>query len=838
MSRAGSSGRFSGHVVTDAGATYQIQGELGRGGMGVVYRAHDPHLGRAVALKVGLASEAPGRLERFQREGEIAASLDHPGIVRVHSSGSIGGRPYLCFELVENCESLDAKLPRAPLAERLGLLQELGQALGYAHGLGVVHRDVKPENVLVDSAGRARLMDFGVARGVGQERLTGTGTALGTPFYAAPEQLRDGHRVGPPADVWSLGVILYQALTSELPFKGESLLALVAQITSGIFEPPRRLSPSVSPELEAVCLRALRTDPAERYADGAEFAADLGRAQRGERPLAQAKVGGRGKRVAGGLLLALPLLGAGLFVATQSPGDNPAPSAAPSPSPSAASWRDAAQAALTADDPRAALAALEGAPETDGEANTLRARAWIGLGRGQRALTPIRRLPPGVPRGVLALQAQVEGATSAEAAPLLEGIPLGERDPEFSRWRFLEACARPAPLEEIERAYRRIRRGNPSVEPLQRAVGLHQNLAGFSWPTDAIWALGEDSQHDSRLTKALEFLGRVQNTSLEDPVAQRALHRGVQRWMLPRLRFALSRLHEDEWRALAEPGADLVPSPEADEARLLILAGVSNAMDEIIPPPLEGPQVAWIQLSSERAAALPPAARRLFLAALLARGVTSETSLETRRQLTRQILALFPSKDEARTLTLRQSQGVEAGKEACLIEVLRCTEEAWLASSKAERQAALQEARARLSATRLRCLPKWLLNDWRYLVAQLRLAALSGDLSFFSGPEITPWTDTRRQVLRASYVLELQLLRGDLQAARRAAEALGKEELSGWTGLVRNQLLFLEDSPQGPQPTETRGDHPFPWRQEAPTRRLLDAGWRPGQPLFPALEAR
>ncbi|MBL4845444.1 MAG: serine/threonine protein kinase, partial [Planctomycetes bacterium] len=343
MSQTGFEG--ASQLLTDEGATFEILGELGRGGMGVVYRAFDERIGRAVALKVGLVSDTPARLARFRREGEIAASLEHPGIVRVHSAGAIRGRPYLCFELVEDAATLSDRFVGFPLETRLRLLVELGEALGYAHARGVVHRDVKPENVLVDVAGNARLTDFGVARAADQDRLTGTGTALGTPFFAAPEQLRDGHRVGPQADVWSLGVILYQALTGELPFQGDSLLTLVAKINAGFFDPPRVLSKSVSPYLEAVCLAALKVQPEERYPSGAEFAADLGRAIRGEAPLALAR---RGKsRLVSALAAALLALGVlGGWAASQATGDPDGGTPTPTSTPGVASgWQEAAETA-------------------------------------------------------------------------------------------------------------------------------------------------------------------------------------------------------------------------------------------------------------------------------------------------------------------------------------------------------------------------------------------------------------------------------------------------------------------------------------------------------------
>jgi len=268
---------------------FTVTGELGRGGMGTVLRARDP-ANREVALKLGPAGASDERRARFEREGQIAAGLDHPGIVGVHAAGALpDGRPYLAFELVEGARNLDAAFAGAPRERRVGWVLEAARAVAHAHARGVVHRDLKPANVLVARDGRVRVADFGVAGMVGLDRLTRTGQLLGTPTHMAPEQLAGERRaVGPPADVWALGALLYEALTGEPPFAGASLLELIAAVERGP-RPPRAVAPDVAPALEAVCLAALARRPADRPPDAAAFAAALEGARAGE-PV------GRGRR--------------------------------------------------------------------------------------------------------------------------------------------------------------------------------------------------------------------------------------------------------------------------------------------------------------------------------------------------------------------------------------------------------------------------------------------------------------------------------------------------------------------------------------------------------------
>ncbi|RMG17814.1 MAG: serine/threonine protein kinase, partial [Planctomycetota bacterium] len=267
---------------------YRILAELGRGGMGVVYRAFDPSLGREVALKVVLSKSVGDRRQaRFAREGELTARLRHPGIVAVHSAGVIDGLPYLAYELVPGARTLEEAWRDLPARARAQLLLPAAEALAFAHEQGVVHRDLKPANLLVDGAGRVKVADFGLATAEGLGRLTQTGALVGTPSYMAPEQfLPDGAGPSPATDVWALGVLLYQALTDRLPFAGESLLELGRQVLSEPPSPPRRHAPEADPLLESVCLKALRTDPRDRYPNAGAFAQDLRRALAGEATLA------------------------------------------------------------------------------------------------------------------------------------------------------------------------------------------------------------------------------------------------------------------------------------------------------------------------------------------------------------------------------------------------------------------------------------------------------------------------------------------------------------------------------------------------------------------------
>jgi serine/threonine-protein kinase len=263
---------------------YRILAELGRGGMATVYRAFDPALGRDVAVKVMHGAFAGrGEIERrFRREAQAVAALRHDGIVAVYdfAPGGDGEPAYIVSELVAGptlrqllAAAGGRLLPEvaAPIAARMA------DALGTAHEHGIVHRDVKPDNVMLDARPtgvRVLLADFGIARLVEDDTLTATGSILGSPPYMSPEQAR-GREVGPPSDVFSLGVTLYQITTGRMPFAGKDPLAVVAAILNGEFLRPSQVDPHVAPELEAVILRCLRREPGERYPTGAALAAAL-----------------------------------------------------------------------------------------------------------------------------------------------------------------------------------------------------------------------------------------------------------------------------------------------------------------------------------------------------------------------------------------------------------------------------------------------------------------------------------------------------------------------------------------------------------------------------------
>ncbi|RMG06616.1 MAG: hypothetical protein D6731_25320 [Planctomycetota bacterium] len=325
---------------------YELLEELGRGGMGAVFRARDLASGRCVALKLVAESERrPDRLARLLREGELTATLRHPNVVTIHGAGAANGRPYLAYELLEGCRPLDRvwREDGTPLAERVRMIRDAARGLAAAHARGIVHRDVKPDNILVDREGWVRVADFGLATAAGLERLTRTGALVGTPSAMAPEQLEGDRPVTPASDVWALGVTLYFALTDRLPFEGANFLEFAARVARARPTPPRRIEPSVPPELEAVCLKALSERPEARYPDAGAFADDLERALRGES--VEASAPGLWKLVRdrpGTLRLVLPLcasLGAAA-VALWSLAEEPRSAAGARPAPSLSALRD------------------------------------------------------------------------------------------------------------------------------------------------------------------------------------------------------------------------------------------------------------------------------------------------------------------------------------------------------------------------------------------------------------------------------------------------------------------------------------------------------------------
>jgi WD40 repeat protein/tRNA A-37 threonylcarbamoyl transferase component Bud32 len=267
---------------------YEIVGELGRGGMGVVYKARQVSLKRLVALKMILAGShsGPEATARFLREAEIIAGLRHPNIVQIHDYGTHEGKPYLCLEYLEGGSLADEiKGGPRPAAEAARTVEALARAVQTAHEKGIVHRDLKPANVLRAADGTPKVTDFGVAKHADSE-MTATGQVLGTPRYMAPEQA-DGlaKEVGPAADVYSLGAILYELLTGRPPFAGPTVLETLEQVKKREPDSPHRLNPKVDRDLETICLTCLAKDPRRRYSTANALAGDL-ESWLGRRPIA------------------------------------------------------------------------------------------------------------------------------------------------------------------------------------------------------------------------------------------------------------------------------------------------------------------------------------------------------------------------------------------------------------------------------------------------------------------------------------------------------------------------------------------------------------------------
>ncbi len=269
---------------------YRILGELGRGGMGVVYKAHQTKLNRLVALKMVLAGghASAADLVRFLAEGEAVAQLQHPNIVQIHEVGKHESLPFFSLEYVDG-GTLAQRLRQGPLTPRdaAGLLESLARAMHYAHERGIVHRDLKPANVLLAACGLApdakppatlvpKITDFGLVKR-GDGGLTQTGAILGTPSYMAPEQAEGKKQIGPAADVYALGAILYECLTGRPPFQAPTPIDTVLQVVSREPAPPSQLQPGLPADLETITLKCLHKEPARRYASADGLADDLAR---------------------------------------------------------------------------------------------------------------------------------------------------------------------------------------------------------------------------------------------------------------------------------------------------------------------------------------------------------------------------------------------------------------------------------------------------------------------------------------------------------------------------------------------------------------------------------
>ncbi len=266
---------------------YELLSEIARGGMGVVYKARQVKLNRIVALKMILSGEFAGSeaVQRFHSEAEAAANLDHPGIVPIYEIGEHAGQHYFSMGFIDG-PSLQGKLNTGPMPAKdaARLCRKIAEAVAYAHSKNVIHRDLKPANVLIDGNGEPKVTDFGLAKKVeGDSGLTRTGAVMGTPSYMPPEQaLGQTDKIGPLADVYSLGAILYCMITGRPPFQAANVVDTLKEVVDSEPVTPRTLDSKIPLDLETICLKCLEKNPAGRYASAQEFVDELQRFDKGE----------------------------------------------------------------------------------------------------------------------------------------------------------------------------------------------------------------------------------------------------------------------------------------------------------------------------------------------------------------------------------------------------------------------------------------------------------------------------------------------------------------------------------------------------------------------------
>jgi serine/threonine-protein kinase len=271
---------------------YVVEALAGEGAMGAVYRARDAVLNRTVAIKVMNAAIAKDELlrQRFLREAQSAGSLQHPNVVTIYDFGEMDGYLFMAMEFVEgtDLESALSAVPPMALDDRLAVMVDTLRGLDYAHQHGIVHRDLKPANIRLTADGRAKLMDFGIAH-LASQKLTQTGMIMGTTYYMAPEYI-SGEPVTAASDLFSMGAVLYELLTGQRPFTGETMQAIIFSVIQHDPTPPSRMVPTLPPAVDAIVARAIAKDPAARYATAREMAdalQDVRDALRGVLPVHQ-----------------------------------------------------------------------------------------------------------------------------------------------------------------------------------------------------------------------------------------------------------------------------------------------------------------------------------------------------------------------------------------------------------------------------------------------------------------------------------------------------------------------------------------------------------------------
>ena len=268
-----------GHVSEERIGRYRIVSEIGRGAMGIVYRGEDEALGRSVAIKTIIASmdsiEQAGYLARFKQEAKALGGLNHPSIITVFEFGDERGVAYLAMEYLQGHEVRDLiDTRKLDLAAAVDIAAQVAEGLAFAHSRGVVHRDIKPGNVMVIEGNRAKIMDFGIARVRTSDLKTQTGLMLGSPRYMSPEQVL-GRPVDHRSDIFSLGLVLYEMIAGVHPFSGNDVHQIMYQVCNGQAPPPSAANPAVTRSLDIIVARALEKDVAARYQDAAAMAADL-----------------------------------------------------------------------------------------------------------------------------------------------------------------------------------------------------------------------------------------------------------------------------------------------------------------------------------------------------------------------------------------------------------------------------------------------------------------------------------------------------------------------------------------------------------------------------------